>query len=325
MGGDGGVIASNRKYLRGAGTADHTADHKRSQQQRSGFAAEKEAAKECMTTCSVSGKKIDFAGDGTSGIVVCPFGRLYNREAALEALIRRKQQQDEQTANSDEDERYELGNHIRGMKDLYPAIFDTKKDSNGNVLPVCPLTGVELNGQSPAFLLNNSSKKKKKNKRKEIDDLEEQSSSWNVVSERAIKEMGMKALQTELGPFNENDMVRLAPPSSMLESIQQKLSEKREQEKSSKKLSKKDKKRKKESTSSINPDGGKPEKLSKTSQISSSRIGLKTNNKGGVVEAARMRVASAVKSNDVLSSLFTNNDEASVDEQKDNLCGGYVK
>ena len=38
-----------------------------------------------------------------------------------------------------------------------------------------------------------------------------------------------------------------------------------------------------------------------------------------------MRVASAVKSNDVLSSLFTNNDEASVDEQKDNLCGGYVK
>jgi hypothetical protein len=29
MGGDGGVIASNRKYMRGAGTADHTADASR--------------------------------------------------------------------------------------------------------------------------------------------------------------------------------------------------------------------------------------------------------------------------------------------------------
>ena len=29
MGGDGGTISSNRAYLRGAGKADHTADHKR--------------------------------------------------------------------------------------------------------------------------------------------------------------------------------------------------------------------------------------------------------------------------------------------------------
>mmetsp|Transcript_21521 Transcript_21521/g.33175 ORF Transcript_21521/g.33175 Transcript_21521/m.33175 type:complete len:327 (-) Transcript_21521:77-1057(-) len=326
MGGDGGVIASNRKYLRGAGTADHTGDHKRCQQQRSGFAAEKEAAKECMTTCAISGKKLNFAEIGNA-VVVCPYGRLYHREAALEALLRRKQQDDKHSDNEGD----ELGNHIRGMKDLYAARFEIKKDSNGNMVPVCPITGVELNGSSPALLLHKPSTKKKKNKKTSNSD-EQSSTSWNVVSERAIKEMGMKSLQTELGEFDEEDMIRLAPPSSMMENIQEKLTKRRETEKLSKKSSKKDKKRKKASTSSTaNNDGGQAEEMMKKSQPRNSSTDStgnvqKRHKKEGVAEATRMRVESAVKSNDVLSSLFTSNDKTSVDlKQKDNLCGGYVK
>jgi hypothetical protein len=36
----------------------------------------------------------------------------------------------------------------------------------------------------------------------------------NVLSERAIREMGINELQQEYGPFEEWDMIQLAPPMS---------------------------------------------------------------------------------------------------------------
>ena len=46
MDGDGGVIASNRRYMRGAGTADHTADSLRSRGEKQ--VSDREAALERM-------------------------------------------------------------------------------------------------------------------------------------------------------------------------------------------------------------------------------------------------------------------------------------
>lgn len=217
MGGDGGVIASNRKYLRGAGNANHTADHNR-EKKRAGFVVDKEAAQECMTTCAVTAKPLDF----TRAIVICPYGRLYQREAALEALLRRKQQEQQQ--------QQEL-QHIRGLKDFHVAQFETKRSSSSissssSILPVCPLTGEELNGQSAAFFIIRSPTSSKNST---TTCTSEQQS--NVLSERAIKEMGMESLQTELGPFDEDEMIRLAPPAGMMDTIRDKLAEKQKKEK----------------------------------------------------------------------------------------------
>ena len=81
MGGDGGVIASNRRYMRGAGTADHTGDVSRSNSGADADVVRQEAAR-AMRFCALSQKPLE---DGAA-IVACPYGRLYLKEAALEAL-----------------------------------------------------------------------------------------------------------------------------------------------------------------------------------------------------------------------------------------------
>lgn len=197
MGGDGGVIASNRRYMRGAGAADHTADSSRAQN-------EKASLQERMQTCHLTKVPLNFSSQ--QNIVACPYGRLYSKEAAVEALLRRKQE-----SNGDE-----LGSHIRGLKDLHSARFHVEKGSN---VPSCPVTGAELNGKHPAFLIP------------------KKGDEPNVLSERAIKEMGIEALQADYGPFEKVDMIRLAPPDSIMEEIREAVAKKQELEKSNKKVS----------------------------------------------------------------------------------------
>jgi len=261
MGGDGGVIASNRKYLRGAGAADHTADAARNKAQN-----EKESLLERMRTCHLTKAPLNFS----QSIVACPYGRFYSKEAAVEALLRRKQ-------DSSKDE---LGSHIRGLKDLYSARFHIDGRSN---VPSCPVTGVELNGKHPALLIPNK-----------------KGEEPNVLSERALKEMGVEALQADYGPFEKETMIRLAPPESMMEEIREAVAKKQELEKANKKSKKERKKRKK--------TDDKPVQKAKAQKTSS------------VADAARVRVTSAVASNDVLSSLFTSKKSAvSEKERNDNL------
>lgn len=271
------MIASNRKYLRGAGTADCTADASK-RDKSSNKQAQRETCREIMTTCYITKTPLDY----NASIVICPYGRLYQKEAALQALLQRRH------SNEEEENKNELlGKHVRGLKDLYEVRMELRKSDNGsNLVPVCPVTGLELNGQIPAFLI-----------------VSKTTSQPNVVSERAFKEMGMEALQAEYGAFDkEEDTIRLAPPPSMMDTIKEKLETKRLSKKS-----KNGKKRKK--NNSVN------DKKKKTKS-------LKTDTKkanGSVAEAARERVATAVASNTVLSSLFTGKSSVSEKEKKDNL------
>ena len=211
MGGDGGVIASNRKYvsdkydkvlwvdaklnvgltagrlfliqMRGAGTADHTGDagHK------TGFvdpAVEKEELRRTMSTCAISGEPLRF---GKETIVACPYGRLYHKEAAVKALIKRKQEESDT-----------IGPHVRGLKDLKEVRFHLTTSADGTTVPVCPIRGSELNGQIPAIALIPGG-------------------TVNVISEKALKEMGSEILE-EYGPSKKT--LKLAPTTAQLKEIQ---------------------------------------------------------------------------------------------------------
>jgi hypothetical protein len=163
--------------MRGAGTADHTADSS----QKQGAAdptVEREELRRTMRTCAVSGQDLRF---GTAdAIVACPYGRLYQKEAAVEALLKRRQ-----------GEADALGDHIRGLKDLKEVRFHftTAADGKG-VVPTCPVRGTELNGQIPAVVLLPGG-------------------IVNVVSERAFREMGEENILLEYGPAKKR--LRLAP------------------------------------------------------------------------------------------------------------------
>ena len=207
MGGDGGVIASNRRYMRGAGMSEEkkTADDP---------TLDREAAAKQMRFCALSGEKLHY---GKQTIVVCPYGRLYHKEAVVEGLIRRKQGGDD-----------ELGAHIRGLKDLAEVRFQLTESSEEDKKPVCPITGRELNGQVEAYAL-----------------IPGKPGQVNVLSRHGMKEMGEKDLELEYG--STENKIRLAPPAAAFKEIQTAVLEKQAAEKS---LKKKRSKRKREDKSS---------------------------------------------------------------------------
>lgn len=263
MGGDGGVIASNRKYMRGAGTADHTADASR---QRGEQASEKEIVQELMALCYLTKVPLNFKDNQ---IVADPYGRLYHKEAVVEALIRRKQQEND-----------ELGIHIRGLRDLQTVRFELSASNK----PICPVTSVELNGINPAFLIPH---------RKD--------GGVNVLSDRALKEMGKEALREEYGDLQ--DLLRLAPPPSMMEEIQANVHAQHERER----------------TEKATKNAGKKDKKRKQTPCVEEKLRGKQPKVSGVSNAARQRVQSAVESNEVLSSLFTTKRDVSMKQRADNL------
>ena len=220
------------RQMRGAGKADHTGDSNHKVEALDP-AIEKEELRRTMSTCAVSGNPLRF---GKETIVTCPYGRLYHKEAALEALLKRKQ-----------DDSDTIGEHIRGLKDLKEVRFHLITLVDGSVVPACPVRGTELNGQIPAVALIPGG---------EI----------NVVSERAVKEMGPDIMD-EYGPSKKT--IKLAPTAAQLKEI-------REQRKDSKKTKEKGEKRKRES------------------ERKETLLG----------DEIRAKVASKVKKSEALSSLF---------------------
>ena len=252
MGGDGGTISSNRTYLRGAGKACHTADHKSNALKRSKL-EDAENSKLILSTCAITGALLDLSptkassgiGNGGGGrevsavsgmdIVACPYGKLYKREKVLEALLYRSQT----GGGGGGDSNIALGTHIRGMKDLHPVRFHVTASTSANgaadngsakqmYTPTCPITGSEIgSGNIPCYLIVRT--KKSKDKTKDNDEVE---LNPNVLSESAIKEMGIAGLQTEYGPFKEEDLIRLAPPTTggVFEEIRRKWESRMEEE-----------------------------------------------------------------------------------------------
>lgn len=304
MGGDGGVVASNRKYMRGAGTADHTANSAKNAALDPALEREELVAQ--MHTCAVSGQPLELGNTSSDKpIVVCPYGRLYHKEAAVEALLKRKQHDDHRIS------------HIRGLKDLHPVRFHyvesstsaSEKGGSCQVVPVCPITAVELNGQVAAYVLVPG----------RVGDGNEKSTP-NVVSERAFKQLGEKALVEEYGPMEQK--IRLIPPAAVLKEIKQKWQAVVDAEKSKKKSKHADKKRKRHLETATIGGNNFYDKEGADARITETRS--RSSGKQMQTEAAIARVSAAVKvssnRNTVLSSLFTTADaKISEKDKKDNL------
>jgi hypothetical protein len=246
MGGDGGVIASNRRYMRGAGTADTVGDGTAAKSTSHDPAVVAEELARDMTTCALTGQALNY----TETIVACTYGRLYMKEAAVEALLKRK-------SGSKEDF---LGRHIKGLKDLYDARFHTRTGVDGTLIPICPVTEKELNGKIPAFLV-----------------LPGTPGKINVVSERVL--LDTEGLLNEYGPVTRK--IRLAPPKAVLDKLKEELAQED--------LKKKDEKQKK-----------------KRKHVESVEIVPTKKGSGNkLVDKTREKVSAAIRTNEVLSSLFT--------------------
>jgi hypothetical protein len=119
-------------------------------------------------------------------VVACELGNLYTKELILTALVEKT-----------------LGeipglSHIRGLKDLKTLSFtsnpdyDVSLESGGTYVAeyICPVTQLEFNGIFPFVVIWSTGK---------------------VLSEKAVREIGLEGLQAEYGPFEAIDIVRLLP------------------------------------------------------------------------------------------------------------------
>ena len=223
MGGDGGVVATQRKFIRGQKNPD-------------------DERAEGLNVKRIQKTKARFCAQSTlplaEPIVSCEMGLLYNKEAMLTALI-------DKTLNP-------AHAHIRGLKDLRQLVFTANpayalavassatsassstslstsaasslaggaSDVDGGDLParfVCPVTQVEFNGLQPFVVI------------------------WvtgHVMSEKAVREMGIESLQVEYGPFASEDIVRLLPLEEELSTQAVQMFERRERNKMDKKKDK---------------------------------------------------------------------------------------
>lgn len=117
-------------------------------------------------------------------IVCCELGYLYNKETILTALL-------------DKNITSHVA-HIRGLKDIKTLKFfknpnySLSNEVNGELpaLFSCPITKMEFNGNHPFIAIW---------------------STGYVLSEKALKEVGIDSLQEEYGPFTVDDIIKLIP------------------------------------------------------------------------------------------------------------------
>lgn len=132
MGGDGGVIANQKKFMRGYKNPNQKDESKNI----------KEHQRLKTKICTLSCKPL------SEPIVACELGNLYNKEEILTSLL-------EKTLNPS-------FAHIRGLKDLKTlkftrnSLLDASETSESSTHSqfVCPISGDEFNGMVPfAFIL----------------------------------------------------------------------------------------------------------------------------------------------------------------------------
>eukprot|EP01041_Mallomonas_annulata_P012958 gene12958-27345_t len=145
-------------------------------------------------------------------IVACELGNLYNKEELIRALL-----------NKNLNPSF---SHIRGLKDVKElrltrnVDYEESKETNGEMqsMYICPVTMMEFNGLSQFVVI------------------------WStgfVLSERAVREIGIGGLQAEYGPFDADDVCRLLPLTEDLPAQVSQLNARRSKSKRDKKESKK--------------------------------------------------------------------------------------
>jgi hypothetical protein len=258
MGGDGGVLPTGRKFIRGCGKSveDKKEDGRnisKSQVLRT-------------TVCAQSCEPL------MEPIIACEMGNLYSKESILKAFI-------DKALNP-------LFSHLRGMKDIKtlkltpnPA-YSPEKELDGERRPkfVCPITSMEFNGIHPFVVI------------------------WStgfVISEKAIREIGIDGLQQEYGPFTMQDVVHLIPGDAELKEQRSHMEIRRENMKNGKKDGKKTK-RDRESDSnnatSSSSSSNKGEEESQKAEKSEKKVKVSNNNASmnfGSVSAAGSAVSLA--------------------------------
>lgn len=304
MGGDGGVIASNRRYMRGAGTADHTADYNNSKELASNN------PQEVMTTCALTRTKFK----PNSKIVACRFGKLYFKEAAIQELLENKQRRKKQKKSGNKNDELSASPlaHVRKLSELYDVRFQypptedkqSADKTSTTVSPICPMTSKTLNGTVAAVLL-----------------VPGNADQPNVISETSWKQLTETEWEQEYGPINHR--IRLAPPPQIVEELmeayeQELIAEAKEKEASSSSNGDNKKKKKKHHHDDSQQKGNKKAKHSNNSSNSNSNNDSVGNNNGAVSSSS----SSKIQSNKVLSSLFCKTEtmkNLSAKEHKDNL------
>ena len=266
------MIATNRTWMRGAGKACTTGDCN-----RRGNADYD--SKEIMQNCSLTHQTLNYK---SMEIVVCPYGRLYQQEVALEALLRRMESSVDELP------------HVRNRKDLFPARFSlsSSDDAGDGKVIACPVTGKELNGSLPAILIHPGKPDKP-----------------NVLSKAALSTLSKEELEEEYGSLGDKTtMIALAPTGEALEKIREEWKVVLEEAKRKKKH-KKDKKHKKTKNNNKRKHSGDEAEEKKEETTSSSNkkpATASTNNNNNNNSSA-------------LDSLFTKKKKISTKEQKDSL------
>jgi len=121
-------------------------------------------------------------------VAACRLGNLFNEELLLAALL-------EHTLNPTH------SRYIRGMKDfrrLKLHLNSAASKETENAQWACPITQEPFNGALPFVVIW---------------------TTGHVLSEKAIREMGVDELQVEYGPFQPNDVVKLLPAQHEIEEI----------------------------------------------------------------------------------------------------------
>jgi hypothetical protein len=266
MGGDGGVIATQRAFARGVGKSDEAKrDNKNIRDEQTARA----------TTCALTNEILQ------SPLVSCELGNIFNKEAILTALIE-KRVPDELS-------------HIRGLKDIKTLEFATAITKDGRNIRVCPITQDEFNGSCPFVVIWSTGK---------------------VLSEKAIREIGIDGLQEEYGPFTSADFVKLIPVEQEMDRARAAMHNRREAKKAGKKskasaagetqteggeIESKGSKKRSIAEANGEEDGNIPDKRT---SVSSNVTPAVINSKDSLVRKAAVNVEQNSKQSQVYKSLF---------------------
>jgi len=212
MGGDGGCIATQREFMRGTyGSAHSKGGWAQGQNHGSGttggdaehgdFTNRRRATR--VRSCALTGDALK------APVVSDAFGQLFNKLDVLEQLSSKSLP--------------EAFAHIRGLRDLIDVKSTPPKGEkdyvHGDGAPfcACPLTGASFDGSEPFVVVRTT--------------------GW-LLAQKAISELGEKALQDEYGPFTSSDVVAAAPDPDDVREASKALAEKRAAAKAKKKAAK---------------------------------------------------------------------------------------